>query len=100
MKSRLAKIFSLVPFCIMLFAPIAFVLGILNYLYCWIDSRVSEYIFGSIYLFGWIPAVISSVVSIVFSAFLLKEKKSENFMIRSCFTLVIAIVWGFFVCSA
>ena len=96
---RLAKICSLLPFAIIPLGVIAFILGILNYLYFWIPSDIADYIFGAICVLGWIPSLISSVLGIVFSSLMLKEHEdeAENFLTRSFVACVLSVFWGAFV---
>ena len=99
MKHRLAKICPLLPFAIIPLGVIAFILGILNYLYHWIPSGIADYIFGAICVFGWIPSLFSSICGIMFSSLLPKDCGDEAaaFLTRSFVACVLSIFWGAFV---
>ena len=96
MKTRLAKICTLLPFAV--YGVLFFMRGYL-FLFppCDPDFSKEWEIFIILLLSGWIPSLIFSVLGIVFSSRVLKDGGKKIFLILSLVNFALSVAWVTFI---
>ena len=85
------KICSLLPVVIILLPVILLPLGIFS------EAEFLIAIAMFILVFGWLLALISSILGIVFSSLSPKEEKALDYFVISILTCIWSLFWGVFV---